>query len=500
MAIPLRVLIIEDSDSDAALNVRVLETAGYKVTHEIVTTAKEMKAALHTQTFGLIIADHSLPQFDSLKALALLKESEQDIPFIIVSGSIGEETAVKAMKAGAQDYIMKGNLSRLGAAVERELQDTGVRRERKLAEEALKASESLLETAIRILPLGLWIIDAKGRITVSSDAAQRTWHGVRYVGIDQLGEYKGWRTDTGKLMEAHEWAGARALEKGETTIEEEVEIECFDGTHKFILDSAAPIRTSNGSICGAVTINQDITECKQLEKKLKEINDDLMRSNRDLEQFAYVASHDLQEPLRMISSYTQLLAERYKGQLDEKADKYIAYAVDGAVRMQQLINDLLAYSRIGTKKAPPEPVDTHAALGEALRNLSVTITENSAIITNGDLPVVQVDPMQVVQLFQNLISNAVKFHGDKLPLIHVSAVESEHEWLFSVEDNGIGIDHEYKDKLFIIFKRLHTRMEYPGTGIGLALCKHIVERHRGRIWFESEPATGSTFYFTLPKF
>ena len=303
-----------------------------------------------------------------------------------------------------------------------------------------------------------------------------------------------------------QWDIPKLRELLETIIPQKATFESYEVEHHFadigrriMLLNARQIQRVLGKERIILLAIEDITERRDADIRLRDLNDELVRSNRELEQFAYVASHDLQEPLRMISSYTQLLAERYKGQLDEKADKYIAYAVDGAVRMQQLINDLLAYSRIGTKKAPPEPVDTHAALDEALRNLSVTITENSAIITNGDLPVVQVDPTQVVQLFQNLISNAIKFHSDKLPLIHVSAIGNEHEWLFSVKDNGIGIDPQYKDKLFVIFKRLHTRMEYPGTGIGLALCKHIVERHRGRIWFESEPATGSTFYFTLPK-
>jgi len=245
--------------------------------------------------------------------------------------------------------------------------------------------------------------------------------------------------------------------------------------------------------------NRQEAERKLAEERLKEIMAELERSNKDLEQFAYVASHDLQEPLRMVSSYTQLLAERYQGQLDEKAQKFIDYAVDGATRMQTLINDLLAYSRVGTRGKSMELTDTHDLLGQAMKNLIVTIEKSRAIITNEELPMVQVDAVQFVQVFQNLINNAIKFRGDDIPRIHISARDHGQEWVFSIKDNGIGIDNKYADRIFIIFQRLHTRQDYPGTGIGLAICKKIVERHNGRIWFESEPGKGATFFFTIPK-
>jgi signal transduction histidine kinase len=243
----------------------------------------------------------------------------------------------------------------------------------------------------------------------------------------------------------------------------------------------------------------EVKERKKAGEKLARALVDVQRSNKELEQFAYVASHDLQEPLRMVSSYTQLLAQRYADQLDEKALKYINYAVDGAVRMQGLINDLLTYSRINTRGQPLELIDTHAILGEAIRNLFAAIEENRAIITNDDLPTIRADPTQLLQVFQNLVANAIKFHGKNPPRVHVSVQDMGNEWKFSVKDNGLGIDNRYADKLFVIFSRLHTREEYPGTGIGLAICKRIVERHGGRIWFESKLGKGSTFYFSLPK-
>jgi light-regulated signal transduction histidine kinase (bacteriophytochrome) len=243
----------------------------------------------------------------------------------------------------------------------------------------------------------------------------------------------------------------------------------------------------------------EVKERKKAGEKLARALVDVQRSNKELEQFAYVASHDLQEPLRMVSSYTQLLAQRYADQLDEKALKYINYSVDGAVRMQGLINDLLTYSRISTRGQAFKLTDSQAILGEALLNLTAAIKESKALVTNGDLPKVHADPTQLLQVFQNLIANAIKFHGENPPRVHVSAIDMGKEWRFSVKDNGIGIEKKYADKLFIIFQRLHTREEYPGTGIGLAVCKRIVERHGGRIWFESNLVKGSTFFFSLPK-
>ena len=236
----------------------------------------------------------------------------------------------------------------------------------------------------------------------------------------------------------------------------------------------------------------------QAEDELGKKVEELARSNRELEQFAYAASHDLQEPLRMVAAYTQLLAERYHGKLDEQADKYIHYAVDGALRMQALIQDLLAFSRAGRQGMEMEPADCNLVIGEALANLQLTLHESGAVVKYEPLPVVLGNAPQLRQVFQNLIANAIKFHGPQSPVVRISSRPSDEGWQFSVQDNGIGIALEDVNSIFVVFQRLHTRMEYPGNGIGLAICKKIIERHGGRIWVESREGEGSTFKFILP--
>jgi signal transduction histidine kinase len=247
------------------------------------------------------------------------------------------------------------------------------------------------------------------------------------------------------------------------------------------------------------SFNSMVSRLAEARDQLNSHAEELARANAELQQFAYVASHDLQEPLRMISSYLQLLARRYKGKLDQDADDFIDFAVDGARRMQGLINDILQLSRLGTREKSLSTIDCEAILEEALTNLQLSIENSRAQVTHDPLPKITADGTQLVQLFQNLVGNAIKFRGQSDPLIHVSAQRNGATWLFSVRDNGIGIAQQYFDRIFGIFQRLHGRGEYPGTGIGLAICRKIVEGHGGKIWAESEPGNGATFFFTLPN-
>jgi len=367
LSTPLRVLLVEDSESDAALIVRQLGMAGYAVSQERVETAGQMRAALQGPEWDIVIADYNLPAFDAPAALVILQQTGLDLPFIIVSGHIGEETAVALMRAGAHDYLMKDHLARLAPVVERELGEARMRRERRRAGEQLKSNA-----------------------------------------------------------------------------------------------------------------------------------EELARSNAELEQFAYVVSHDLQEPLRLVAGYMRLLAERYSDQLDKDAQEFIAYAADAAARMKKMIADLLAYSRTGRNGREMVAVACEAALDQACADLRAAITESAAEISHGSLPTVPGDAAQFTHLFQNLIGNAIKFRSQAPPRIRVSAELHGQEWVFSVRDNGIGLDPQFADRIFMVFQRLHAREQYPGTGIGLAIARKIVEHRGGRIWVESEPGKGATFHFTVP--
>lgn len=269
-----------------------------------------------------------------------------------------------------------------------------------------------------------------------------------------------------------------------------------NGTEFPVEISLSPLQTEEGPLVSSAI--RDITERKQAERVAVSAAE-LARSNQELEQFASVASHDLQEPLRMVTSYAQLLRSRYQGKLDKDADDFFTFMVGGALRMKALIEGLLAYSRVGSAGQPLTPVDCNVALLEAVQNLSKIIEETQAEISCGELPTVAADQMQMVQLFQNLLANAVKFRGSKKPKLQISAERRDNEWVFAVSDNGIGIEHEQRERIFGVFQRLHSAEEYPGTGIGLAICKRIVERHHGRIWVESEQGRGSIFRFTFPS-
>jgi light-regulated signal transduction histidine kinase (bacteriophytochrome) len=251
-------------------------------------------------------------------------------------------------------------------------------------------------------------------------------------------------------------------------------------------------------IAGSVDSAELYAEGQRVEAELIKTTEELSRSNQELNQFAHIASHDLQEPLRMVTSYTQLLERRYKDKLDSDANEFIGYAVDGAKRMQTQINDLLAYSRVTGQGASLEATDCSKIFNIAVGNLAAGIEESGAVVTRDPLPTLPSDSPQLVSVFQNLIGNGIKYHGDQPPRIHVSAEESGDDWLFCFSDNGIGIESEFAERIFVIFQRLHNRTEYPCTGVGLAICRKVIERHGGRIWVESKPQRGSAFYFTLP--
>jgi light-regulated signal transduction histidine kinase (bacteriophytochrome) len=273
-----------------------------------------------------------------------------------------------------------------------------------------------------------------------------------------------------------------------------------DGSIKYLRYIGRPSFDSKGNLVRRFGAVMDVTETKTAQIKLEATLKELERSNRELEQFAYAASHDLQEPMRMMKGFSDLLQRRFKSQVsDPKILEFLGFISEGADRMQALISDLLTYSRVTTRGTEFKTVDLEKVLEKVIRNIQFSMEENHAEILNGRLPVVKADETQMGQLFQNLLSNAIKFRGEKDPQIKIGYTERESEWEVSVKDNGIGIDPQFRERIFVIFQRLHERETYPGTGIGLALCKKIIERHGGRIWVESEPGKGANFYFTIPK-
>ena len=290
------------------------------------------------------------------------------------------------------------------------------------------------------------------------------------------------------------WCVNERVFKGETV---RWEVQSPKDNHWYYIVNT-PIYHTDGTISKQAMI-LDITKIKKAEEELKRLSEELARSNAALKDFAYIASHDLKKPLQTIESFSKLLARRYKGKLDAKADEFISYIVEGVQRLQILIKDLLEYSQIETKAKNIKPTDCSFIVEEAMSNLKTAMDESNAVVTYNKLPTIMSDPQQIISLFQNLIDNAIKFRSNKAPRVRISADRKGNEWLFSIRDNGIGIDPENFEKIFVMFQRLHGSADFPGTGIGLSICKKIIERHGGRIWVESEPGKGATFFFVIPS-
>ncbi|HTB66642.1 MAG TPA: PAS domain S-box protein [Steroidobacteraceae bacterium] len=414
------------------------------------------------------------------------------------------------------EIMLSPHASAEGILVTAAIRNISVRREaeRQLNQmtQALSLKHRLLNSVVEGTSDPIYIRDLEDRFVLANSACAKLYRrsgndmaGMRLSDLMPDGPYR--------VIADSDW---EIIRTGITrTVEEVAEL---DGAERIFLTTKGPYRDAENKIIGTIGIGRDITELRRLDEvQFKVLTHDirvrktaaeylantvaeLKRSNDELEHFAYIASHDLQEPLRMVASYTQLLAERYHGRLDADADDFIAFAIDGADRMQRLILDLLAYSRAGANVGESHTISSERALQVALANLRAAIAESGAEVTHDALPDIIMDDGQLTQIFQNLVGNAIKYRGIDVPHIHISCVTGDAtQWIFSVRDNGIGIESEYFEKIFILFRRLHRREEFEGTGLGLSICKKLLDRIGGRVWVESQPREGSTFSFSIPK-
>ncbi len=499
MTTKIQILHLEDNLADRELVREMLADGGIEYDVVSVCTRQEFTDSLQGREWDLILADYSLPHFDGLSALNIARQLCPRTPFIFVSGVMGEDVAVESLKTGATDYVLKQHIKRLCPAVRRALKESEIAAHLNLASDqalsAARRSEELFRGLLESAPDAVVVMNTRGEITMVN-------HQTDQLFGYQRNELLGQKIEVllpERFRESHQQKRQTFLTRPQVRpMGKELDLygKRQDGTEFPVEVSLSPFETLEELlIFGSV---RDISERKRIAEELARRAEELERSNAELQQFAYVASHDLQEPLRMVASFTQLLAQRYQGKLDADADEFIGYVVDGAHRMQELVNDLLAYSRVGTQGQKFAAVDCENVLHTVLTNLQKALEESGGQVTHDHLPTVYGDKTQLGQVLQNLVANALKFRSSEPPRVHISAQEINGEWRFSVRDNGIGIDPEHAERIFVLFQRLHTRDKYPGTGIGLSIAKKIVERHGGRIWVESEAGEGSTFYFSLP--
>lgn len=546
----LTMLLVEDDEDDYVIIRDMLaDVTQTEIDLDWVPTYDEALRAIEARTYDVCLLDYYLGRHTGLELLRAFQQDGYDGPIIMLTGLGDQSVDIRAMEAGAADYLIKGEINPylLERTIRYSVRHRQVLRELQLREDRFR---SLVQNSSDVIV----VLTEDGTVRYVSDSCQRI---LGYASENLVGE------DTQDFVHPDDVERTVAAFSGlvdcpENTFSVEFRFRHGNGSWR-ILEATASNLLDHPSVAGIVANARDVTEQRRAEEKVERYATQLERSNRDLENFAYVISHDLREPLRMVTSFLRLLEKRYADILDEKGREFIEYAVDGATRMRAMIDALLDLSRVKTRGRPFEPVDTEEVLDRTLRVLAQLIEESRAEVTHDPLPTVSADAAQLAQVFQNLIANAIKFRRDGVPpRIHIAASarrmqehtsspsgssrraediasplagmdhprerrregggaaspgaarrmqehplpSSSHQeglwWVLVVRDNGIGIDPKQADRIFQIFQRLHTEAEYPGLGMGLALCKRIVERHGGRIWVEASPGAGSAFHFTLP--
>lgn len=500
----MRVLVVEDSGTQAFLHKTILTRHGFEV--ESVGTLAEVLRRLKRPGIDIVLLDLSLSDSAGLDTFFKVHAAAEEVPVVVLSSHDDEATALQALKGGAQDYLIKGRARE--SDVSRCLQYAF---ERSQIEVELRHSEKMTRLILENSYDAFWAIDDTGEIIGWNKQAENTFGFKR---SEVIGRTLAETIVLPRFLDSHERVMDEMLNnpQGSRVLNRRADIlmQNKDGNEIPIELVVFPVQIGERQTFCAFA--HDISERKELQERTRRLNEELerrvqertaelARSNAELQQFAKIASHDLQEPLRTIEGYAKLIDKRYRGKLDSDGDEFIDFILDGCSRMVQIIQGVLNHANIGTTDLKPvQVVDLGTTIEEVLRNLTFIIRETGARVEVGELPQVVANKSELLQLFQNLISNAIKYRGEVPPLIKISAEENVHEWVFSVEDNGIGIDPKYSEKIFDMFARLHGKTQYSGTGIGLAICKKIVETHGGRIWVQSEPGRGSIFLFTLHRF
>lgn len=490
----LTFLIIEDSTADYLLLTRHLAQNGLACRCHRVENADSLRGALHVGAWDMVLSDYNLPGMVFGASLSLIQSCRPDLPVILISGSIGEEQAVDLLKQGVADFVLKNSLHRLIPAIERSLRDVAERRARRAAEDALRERERHFRMLVETTFDWIWEMDAQGRYVYVSPrvTALLGYTPEQVIGRTPFDFMPADEAERLRPVFAGIFAGRQPF-----SMLENVNLD-LHGRRVVLETSGMPVLAADGQFTGYQCAGRDISERKEAERAIRNTVDALTRSNDELERLTFAASHDLQEPVRGIVSFAQLIERRLGPALDSETRQDLGFMVQSAYRMRDIVTGLLAFSELTQDSGHWSSQDCTQMVEAVRQSLAGDILRAGATLAVGPLPVITGNGEQLHQLFHALISNALKFVRPAVPpCIEISAKAEGDHWRFSVADNGLGIEPQYFDQMFRPFKRLHTNVDYPGPGLGLAMARRVVERHGGRIWIESAPGNGTTMIFTL---
>jgi len=484
MATPNRILVLENSPDNVALVSVLLASKLEKIEIQEVFDAASFATELAHGNFLAVITEFHLDWMDGIQVIQSVKSLWPNRPVILMTTGIKPEQLTDALRAGLDGYVAKESSGyvRLPAVLLEQLE----------RQTARQSTDGLYQRLIEALPEGIFAGSRRTGIRQFNRSL------ARILGVADAAELHGKDLDEFLMTPEARTRWQEAVNEGQPVRNLESKILRADGEIGWVRLNVWPFHESAGGTVGYEGTLTDITDFKRAQFELREREEILKRSRTELEHIPYVVSHDLQEPLQLVTRYAALLKQRLAGAENEETGRFLSHLLESAERMQERIDDVLRYSRVGTQVQPFKPVDLGKVIEEVRENLKLAIEEADAKVVYHALPVITADRNQMVLLFENLIANAIKFAGDAPPVVQVLAMEQDEAWVISVKDNGIGINPRHHHRIFLMFQRLHTASEYPGTGIGLAICKRIVDNHGGRIWVDSAPGEGATFHVSIP--